>query len=128
MIMNMIEDILTVALLAAGVINLILELKRDLMMLQQNSYRNERYMRWLRTSGDTTSVVRLLCYCLTVYAHAAYIGNIPCAVALIPLLVQTYSTRLWPSIKASCMDEASRRNIRHCLRVVASIARRVRGS
>lgn len=23
------------------------ELKRDLMMLQQNSYRNDRYMRWL---------------------------------------------------------------------------------
>lgn len=36
------------------------ELKRDLMMLQQNSYRNERYMRWLRSSGDTTSVIRLM--------------------------------------------------------------------
>mgnify|MGYP000013662931 CR=1 FL=1 len=35
------------------------ELKRDLMMLQQNSYRNDRYMRWLRASGDTTSVIRL---------------------------------------------------------------------
>ena len=36
------------------------ELKRDLMMLQQNSYRNERYMRWQRSSGDTTSVIRLM--------------------------------------------------------------------
>ncbi len=40
--------------------NMLLEFKRDLMMLQQNSYRNERYMKWLRTSGDTTSTVRLL--------------------------------------------------------------------
>lgn len=35
------------------------EMRRDLMMLQQNSYRNERYMRWLRESGDTTSMPRL---------------------------------------------------------------------
>lgn len=36
------------------------ELARDLMMLQQNSYRNERYRRWLVTSADTTSVMRLV--------------------------------------------------------------------
>ncbi len=36
------------------------ELRRDLMMLQQNSYRYERYMRWIRVSGDTTSISRLL--------------------------------------------------------------------
>ncbi len=36
------------------------ELRRDLMMMQQNSYRRERYMKWIRVSGDTTSVSRLL--------------------------------------------------------------------
>lgn len=36
------------------------EERRDLMMLQQNSYRNERYQRWLSQSGDTTSVMRLV--------------------------------------------------------------------
>ena len=41
------------------ILNLFLELKRDLMMLQQNSYRNERYMRWLKSSQDTTSMPRL---------------------------------------------------------------------
>lgn len=41
-------------------LNLIVELKRDLMMLQQNSYRPERYVRWLNESGDTTSAWRLL--------------------------------------------------------------------
>ncbi|MBQ2046955.1 MAG: UDP-N-acetylmuramoyl-tripeptide--D-alanyl-D-alanine ligase [Muribaculaceae bacterium] len=42
-----------------ALLNLFLELKRDLMMLQQNSYRNERYMRWLKNSQDTTSMPRL---------------------------------------------------------------------
>ncbi len=37
-----------------------MEYCRDLMMLQQNSYRSERYRRWLSQSGDSTSVPRLL--------------------------------------------------------------------
>ncbi|MDE6860849.1 MAG: UDP-N-acetylmuramoyl-tripeptide--D-alanyl-D-alanine ligase [Duncaniella sp.] len=41
-------------------INVILEFRRDLMMLQQNSYRNERYNRWLSSSQDTTSTMRLV--------------------------------------------------------------------
>ena len=36
-----------------------LEIRRDLMMLQQNSYRNERYRRWLSASSDSTSAWRL---------------------------------------------------------------------
>lgn len=35
------------------------ELRRCLMMFQQNSYRRERYMAWLRKSGDSTSGWRL---------------------------------------------------------------------
>lgn len=42
---------IVVALVAAA--NLLAELSRDLMMMQQNSYRTERYMRWL----DRKSVV-----------------------------------------------------------------------
>lgn len=38
----------------------LVELTRCLMMYQQNSYRNERYMKWLSTSGDTTSIPRLI--------------------------------------------------------------------
>lgn len=37
-----------------------MEFKRDLMMMQQNSYRPERYRRWLTTSQDTTSTMRLV--------------------------------------------------------------------
>ncbi|MCM1337996.1 MAG: UDP-N-acetylmuramoyl-tripeptide--D-alanyl-D-alanine ligase [Candidatus Amulumruptor caecigallinarius] len=46
--------------LAATIPALAAELSRCLMMLQQNSYRNERYMRWLRTSADSTSVPHLM--------------------------------------------------------------------
>lgn len=56
----MIATIFIISLIVIAVINLVMEMKRDLMMLQQNSYRNERYRRWLSTSGDTTSWVRLL--------------------------------------------------------------------
>lgn len=38
----------------------IYEFRRQLMMLQQNSYRNERYNRWLSASQDTTSTMRLV--------------------------------------------------------------------
>ncbi len=51
-----------IILVVLGAVNLALELKRDLMMLQQNSYRNERYSKWLTTSGDTTSFVRMVSY------------------------------------------------------------------
>ena len=42
-----------------GILNLGAELWRDLMMLQQNSYRRERYSKWLSQSGDSTSGWRL---------------------------------------------------------------------
>lgn len=48
------------AALAASALLTFTELKRDMMMLQQNSYRRERYLRWLDQSGDTTSATRIL--------------------------------------------------------------------
>lgn len=41
-------------------IGVVVEFRRDLMMLQQNSYRNDRYNRWLGQSQDTTSTMRLV--------------------------------------------------------------------
>lgn len=81
------DYIILSALLIIAAANLFIEMKRDLMMLQQNSYRNERYTRWLSTSGDTTSWVRLLAYAaflimfiprmpLTVGAAAAFIPTL----------------------------------------------------
>lgn len=56
----MIFDIIATSLACIALAsNLAIELKRDLMMFQQNSYRAERYGRWLSTSGDSTSLWRL---------------------------------------------------------------------
>lgn len=44
---------------ATAIANLFAEYSRVLMMMQQNSYRSERYMRWLRSSGDTTSLPKI---------------------------------------------------------------------
>lgn len=88
----MIATIFIISLIVIAVINLVMEMKRDLMMLQQNSYRNERYRRWLSTSGDTTSWVRLLAL---VAAMAMGIRQVPdsfkCALAMIPLLINIFS-------------------------------------
>lgn len=45
---------------AAALLSLTAEYRRAAMMMQQNSYRTDRYMRWLRSSGDTTSYPRLV--------------------------------------------------------------------
>lgn len=54
----------------AATTNMIAEFSRVLMMMQQNSYRTERYMRWLRSSGDTTSYWRIFAM-LTLFASLA---------------------------------------------------------
>lgn len=80
--------IFVITLLVAGVVNLFYEFKRDLMMYQQNSYRNERYMRWLSTSGDTTSLVRLLTYIAIMVMLVPQLSYMfCCCVALIPLCI-----------------------------------------
>lgn len=50
------------------ILNLEFETRRDLMMLQQNSYRNERYSNWLKQSGDSTSFIRLLSMVVFLFA------------------------------------------------------------
>lgn len=65
-------DILSIiaAICAAGLISA--ELKRDLMMFQQNSYRTERYKKWLRDSGDTTTFVRLIGIFIFLFSMAGF--------------------------------------------------------
>lgn len=60
--------------------NLLSELKRDLMMMQQNSYRNERYKRWLHNSGDTTSIPRLTALCVLLISLSPFIGAYPASI------------------------------------------------
>lgn len=50
--------------LAFAAANVWAEFRRDLMMMQQNSYRIDRYRRWLRASGDSTSWPKLVGMCV----------------------------------------------------------------
>lgn len=55
--------IFSISVLAAF-LNLLSEYKRDLMMMQQSSYRIDRYRLWLKNSADTTSWIRLVGLCI----------------------------------------------------------------
>lgn len=50
-----------VILAIAATFNLLKIFARDLMMLQQNSYRKDRYMRWFAQSGESTNIGRIFC-------------------------------------------------------------------
>lgn len=63
---------LIIAAIILGAANLCSELWRDLMMFQQNSYRPERYSRWLKESGDTTSTARLCGIFITLLILASF--------------------------------------------------------
>lgn len=53
--------VLTIIVLAVAAVDMWFVYSRDLMMLQQNSYRNERYLRWFSQSGESTNMGRLGC-------------------------------------------------------------------
>ena len=55
----MITLIITIVVFILAYAALALSLRRDLTMFQQNSYRPERYRRWLKESGESTSGWRL---------------------------------------------------------------------
>lgn len=70
--MDFIPYILFSAVLLLSVINVVMQLRRTTMMMQQNSYRISRYMGWLRTSGDTTSYAYLAAYCVFFASLASF--------------------------------------------------------
>lgn len=88
-----ITGILSGTALAAGALLAFSELKRDMMMLQQNSYRRERYTRWLSQSGDSTSATRILGIIILFAAMSMF--NVIWASSLLIILFGTVvSTRL----------------------------------
>ena len=59
--MNLLLNITSATLAATAALDLWQGYKRDLMMLQQNSYRNERYTAWFNKSGESTNIGRIFC-------------------------------------------------------------------
>lgn len=76
--------ILGIVAVVTGVIALYFELRRDLMMLQQNSYRPERYYKWIGESGDTTSGWKL-CGLVAFFASMASFKVLWGAIAMVAL-------------------------------------------
>ena len=67
----MIMIALYIAATLFALINVGAEFSRDVMMMQQNSYRIDRFRRWLDQSGDTTSIMRLVALVI-VFITAAF--------------------------------------------------------
>jgi len=83
--------LLILILIAAGT-DMFFVYSRDLMMLQQNSYRNERYVRWFNQAKESTSTGRLFCMValfLMLLGRAPVVLTYP--VVLIILVWQTVS-------------------------------------
>lgn len=59
--MNMLNEIIAWVLITSAVADMWAVYARDLMMLQQNSYRKERYYRWFSQSGESTNIGRIMC-------------------------------------------------------------------
>lgn len=76
---NTITTIVTTVLAVATAADLAAVLKRDLMMLQLNSYRNERYARWFNQSGESTTPWRLAA-CIALFLTLVH--NVPSVVSL----------------------------------------------
>lgn len=58
--MDLLQNILYGLVGVTMLYTLFLELRRCLTMMQQNSYRPERYRRWLKQSNDTSAIYRLM--------------------------------------------------------------------
>lgn len=75
--------ILLILILVTGVADMYFVYSRDLMMLQQNSYRNERYLRWFNQAKESTAMMRL-------FAMIAFflmvLGRVP-AVLTFPVVI-----------------------------------------
>ena len=69
-----------------AIASLVAELRRDLTMLQQNSYRPERYMRWLKASGDTSSVVRLVSLAIFFFGLAMSLSTVNATMTLVLII------------------------------------------
>lgn len=50
---------MSIAMMVVSLLSLYFNMRRDLMMLQQNSYMNNRYVRWFNQSGENTNYIRI---------------------------------------------------------------------
>lgn len=71
----MMQQFIEILFVIASVALLLTELKWDMQMMQQNSYRNERYLKWLRTSSEYSGLSRLLDLAMLVLALSSFMDS-----------------------------------------------------
>lgn len=78
---------INIILVVAALVYMVLVVKRDLQMLQQNSYRNERYKKWLKMNSEYTTTPRMLCMVfglllMTSFAEFEWFGFVKILIAV----------------------------------------------
>ncbi len=84
--MTIFHTVLFTVAAVAALANCCVELRRCLMMLQQNSYRPERYRKWLSQSADSTSGLRLTGFIVLLFCITPFCPPVAGAVLMIVFL------------------------------------------
>lgn len=84
--------VINIILAVFAIVYLVLVIKRDLQMLQQNSYRNERYKKWLNMNNEYTTTSRMLCMIMglllmTSFAEFGWFDVVKLIIALVLCLM-----------------------------------------
>lgn len=86
------QSIISILLILVAATDLAMVCRRELMMFQQNSYRADRYMKWFKMAGESTSFGRLgaliALLFLLVYHIPYFIGA---SIAIIILATQAFN-------------------------------------
>lgn len=85
------ESIFSIILMSAAAADLGLVCRRELMMFQQNSYRPNRYAKWFKMAGESTSPGRLMvlvALMILLVRNFAFVGG--AGVASVVLAVQAF--------------------------------------
>ncbi len=86
----------SIIVIATAVTDLFVIFRRDLMMLQQNSYRNERYLRWFKQSREASSFLRMwsvVAFFALLASNIPYIAGCIVAVAVLAAQAVTLARR-----------------------------------
>lgn len=91
---------INIILLIVAICYLIITVKLDLQMLQQNSYRNERYKRWLSMNSEYITTSRMLCMVIGMLLGSSFVEfewfnvvKIACIVTLLLMLIKQLKTK-----------------------------------
>ncbi len=86
---------INIILAIIATVYMVLVVKRDLQMLQQNSYRNERYRNWMGMNNEYTTTPRVLCMVMGMLLASSFSGyewfDAVKAVISLVLACQSYS-------------------------------------